>query len=99
MSAYLIAFIVSEYKAAGLEAENTVDQFGIWARPEAEDQGAYALETSKKLVDTLGEYVDYKFKDMNMNLKNDHVAIPDFSAGAMENWGLATYRLVHCNTA
>lgn len=27
-------------------------------------------------------------------MKNDHIALPDFPSGAMENWGMVNYRYI-----
>ena len=53
-----------------------------------ESQTTYALELSK---DVYAYFTDY-FGIPEVVKKADHVAIPDFSAGAMENWGLVLYR-------
>jgi aminopeptidase N len=52
------------------------------------EQGAYALECGVRALTFFSRYFSlaYPLK------KYDMVAIPDFSAGAMENWGLVTYR-------
>merc|ERR1719414_2594063 len=89
MSTYLVAFVVSRFghevspKAA---PEDTM--FRIWARKGALDQIAYAKDIGPKMLQYFEEYfnVDYPLP------KQDMIAIPDFSAGAMENWGLITYR-------
>lgn len=90
MSSYLVAFIVSEYVTASKTESG--EHFAIWARPDAATQGDYAFQTSQKIVKKMGDILNFPFANMDKNLKNDHVSIPDFSAGAMENWGLATYR-------
>ncbi|CAH2274215.1 aminopeptidase N [Pelobates cultripes] len=91
MSTYLVAFIVSQFKATG--AAGTSDTIGvqIWGRKKAiedEKQGEYALNITKPILDFFAEYYNISYPLP----KSDQVAIPDFNAGAMENWGLVTYR-------
>ncbi|KAM3925883.1 aminopeptidase N-like [Leptodactylus fuscus] len=85
MSTYLVAFIVSQFKAVG------DDMVKIWGRQKAiEDfnQGEYALNVTKPILEFFEKYYDAPYPLP----KSDQVAIPDFGAGAMENWGLVIYR-------
>jgi len=50
----------------------------------------FRQKTGVDAVRAMEDFTKIKFKLP----KIDHVAIPDFSPGAMENWGLITYRLV-----
>jgi aminopeptidase N len=51
-------------------------------------QGKFALENAAKIIDYFSEVfrVDYPLP------KADLLAVHEFSHGAMENWGLVTYR-------
>lgn len=51
-------------------------------------QGLFALEVATKCLPYYKEY----FKIAYPLPKMDLIAIADFAAGAMENWGLVTYR-------
>lgn len=86
MSSYLVAFIVSDYESI----ENESGNFSIWARANAIEHAAYSLSIGPQILDFLGTYTNVSYSLPKM----DMAAIPDFSAGAMENWGLVTYRLV-----
>lgn len=88
MSTYLVAFIVSEFQIRS----NANDTFRVIARPDAYTQTAYAHEVGPKLLSELETYLDYPYSNMTAMTKMEMAALPDFSAGAMENWGLLTYR-------
>ncbi|NXS95125.1 AMPN Aminopeptidase, partial [Jacana jacana] len=88
MSTYLLAFIVSQFEAVQNVSDNVTIR--IWGRPKAiaEHQGNYALQVTGPIL---------KFFEKHYNTayplpKSDQVGLPDFNAGAMENWGLVTYR-------
>ncbi|XP_070695568.1 aminopeptidase N-like [Pempheris klunzingeri] len=89
MSTYLLAFVVCDFTYNGTKPGAGV-LIRIWARRKAieEGQGNYALEKTGPI---LAFFEDY-YKSPYPLDKSDQIALPDFSAGAMENWGLITYR-------
>jgi len=87
MSTYLLAFIVGEFDYIEDKDKNGVI-IRCYSPLGKKELGRFALEVAVK---TLPFYVDY-FKIDYPLPKLDMIAIQDFAAGAMENWGLVTYR-------
>jgi puromycin-sensitive aminopeptidase len=87
MSTYLLAFVIGEYDFVEEKDSNGV-LIRVYTPLGKKEQGEFALKIATK---TLPFYVDY-FKIDYPLPKLDLIAIADFSAGAMENWGLVTYR-------
>ncbi|KHN68778.1 aminopeptidase N [Ordospora colligata OC4] len=52
----------------------------------------YALEIGLKSVEYFGEYLGMRYVSCGSSAKIDMVGVPEFGAGAMENWGLVVYR-------
>lgn len=86
MSSYLVAFLVSDY---GFKA-NKDGTFRVWTKPQAVEQTEYALTMGEHLLQKLDEYTDIKY--FSKIPKMDQASLKDFLPGAMENWGLVTYR-------
>uniref|UniRef100_A0A8C1WML1 Aminopeptidase n=2 Tax=Cyprinus carpio TaxID=7962 RepID=A0A8C1WML1_CYPCA len=87
MSSYLLAFIVCDFRSvSGMTA--TGINISIYAVPEKWHQTHYALEAALRLLEFYEQYFNILYPLPKMDL----IAIPDFQSGAMENWGLTTYR-------
>uniref|UniRef100_A0A6B2F4S9 Aminopeptidase n=1 Tax=Bothriechis nubestris TaxID=1766655 RepID=A0A6B2F4S9_9SAUR len=88
MSTYLLGFIVSEFENMSAIENNILIQ--IWGRPIAirEGQGTYALNVTGLIL----RFFEREYRVPYPLTRLDQVALPDFNAGAMENWGLITYR-------
>ncbi|MBI1975329.1 MAG: M1 family metallopeptidase, partial [Parcubacteria group bacterium] len=87
MSTYLVAFCVGEFES--------IERFtnrGVLVRvittPGKKEWGRFALGVAVRTVELYEDYFGITYPLPKMDL----VAIPDFAAGAMENWGLVTYR-------
>ncbi|KAJ3603579.1 hypothetical protein NHX12_028324 [Muraenolepis orangiensis] len=87
MSTYLVAFIVSDFRAVSKTTQHGVN-ISVYASPEKIDQTSFALDAAVKLLDFYDDFFGIPYPLP----KQDLVAIPDFQSGAMENWGLTTYR-------
>ncbi|PGH27998.1 hypothetical protein AJ80_00253 [Polytolypa hystricis UAMH7299] len=89
MSTYLIAFIVGELNY--IETKDFRVPVRVYAPPDQDiDHGKFSLDLAAKTLAFYEKAFDSEFPLPKM----DMVAVPDFSAGAMENWGLITYRVV-----
>ena len=90
MSTYLLAFLVGDLTSIESQYQGTsgTTRVAVWTTRGKEEQGRFALDTSVKLLSFFNDYfgIPYPLE------KLDHIALPDFAAGAMENWGAITYR-------
>lgn len=87
MSSYLLAFVIGDMDYQEATAKNGV-KVRCFATPNQKSSLAFSVDVAVKTLDFFEEYfqVTYPLKKLDM------VALPDFSSGAMENWGLITYR-------
>lgn len=86
MSTYLVAYLVSDFD----NVKSANGKFRIWSHKEGLDQTSYALRIGPQIL----KYYENFFQIDFPLPKIDMVALPDFEAGAMENWGLITYRSI-----
>lgn len=90
MSTYLVAFIVGDLRYVESEYKFRDIPVRVYTTPGYEDKGKYSCELAAKALEYYEKVFDIKYPLPKM----DMVGIHDFSAGAMENWGLITYRMV-----
>ena len=87
MAPYLLAFVLGPLEAIkGATREGT--KIGVWALPDRIAHGRWGLEESIRVLEYLNEYYGIPYPLQKL----DHLALQDFAAGAMENWGAITYR-------
>lgn len=81
-------FVATEYSGSPEKP------FSIISRPNALDQHEYAADMGFRITEELSTYfaIDYYEMGQGEKMKNDHIALPDFPSGAMENWGMVNYR-------
>ena len=88
MSTYLVCFCVGEFVSSQPVMVNGTE-VRIWSVPGKEKLTQFALDTSAFAIDFYEKYFEIPYPG---GKKIDHIAIPDFASGAMENLGLITYR-------
>ncbi|MBR2741664.1 M1 family metallopeptidase [Candidatus Saccharibacteria bacterium] len=88
MSTYLLAFVVGKLHGKSVTNKHGVEITTYCALNQDVDSVDFANEIAAKSL----EFYDDNFGVPYPLKKLDQVALPDFEAGAMENWGLVTYR-------
>jgi len=87
MATYLLAFVIGPLETLSGKTR-TGTKVGVRALPDRIAHGRWGLEESIRVLDYLNEYYGVPYP----LAKLDHIALQDFAAGAMENWGAITYR-------
>ena len=87
MSTYLVAFAVGDLHYKEAVSKNGV-KIRTYATRDKIKHADFALDNAVKSMDFYEDYYDIPFPLP----KCDFIALPDFASGAMENWGLITFR-------
>jgi aminopeptidase N/puromycin-sensitive aminopeptidase len=86
MSTYLVAFLVGDFKCTEGKSEGV--PIRACSTPDKVELTKFALESAKYVLHYYDDYFGIKYPMPKL----DMVALPDFEAGAMENFGCITYR-------
>jgi aminopeptidase N len=86
MSSYLVAMMVGDFQC--LEGATDGIPIRVCAVPEKKEMGAFALTAAENILQYYDRYYYMKWPFEKLDL----IAIPDFSAGAMENTAAITFR-------
>ncbi|WP_260735007.1 M1 family metallopeptidase [Tunturiibacter lichenicola] len=86
MSTYLVAFLVGDFKCT--EGKSDGVPIRACATPDKVGLTKFAVESAKYVLHYYDTYFGIKYPMPKL----DMVALPDFEAGAMENFGCITYR-------
>lgn len=87
MSTYLVAMVVADLEyVEGKDKNGTLIR--VYTVPGKKEQGRFGLEVALHCMPYFGEWFGIPYALP----KCDMVSLPDFASGAMENWGLVTYR-------
>ncbi len=86
MSTYLVAFLVGDFKCVSGVSDGT--PIRACATPDKVELGKFALQASEFILHYYNSYFGIKYPMPKL----DMIALPDFEAGAMENFGAITYR-------
>ena len=87
MSTYLLAFIVGDFEYLEAKTNRNI-RVRAYTVPSKKHQAKFALDCAVKTLEFYEKYFDINYPLPVL----DMIAIPDFSSGAMENWGAITYR-------
>ncbi len=86
MSTYLVAFLIGDFQCVSGESDGV--PIRACATPDKVQMGRFAVQAAEFVL----HYYDHYFGIKYPMPKLDMIAIPDFEAGAMENFGAITYR-------
>lgn len=88
MSTYLVAFAFGDMQKKLTSTKSGVE-IGVFAtKAHKAEELDFALDIAKRAIEFFEEYYETPYPLAH----SYQLALPDFSAGAMENWGLVTYR-------
>uniref|UniRef100_A0A674PFZ0 Aminopeptidase n=1 Tax=Takifugu rubripes TaxID=31033 RepID=A0A674PFZ0_TAKRU len=87
MSTYLVCFAVHQFQFVERTSARGIP-LRIYTQPNQLGTAEYAANTTKIIFDYFEDYFNMTYSIEKL----DKIAIPDFGTGAMENWGLITYR-------
>ncbi|XP_065674673.1 aminopeptidase Ey isoform X2 [Hydra vulgaris] len=91
MPTYLVAFVIGEFSHKTIYAVNSTNkvQMDFYAPKNQIDQVDFSMDVGSKILPYFESFYNVTYPLP----KADMIGLPDFAAGAMENWGLMTYRL------